>query len=127
MTHYILTADSFSEQKANGSARGERYERMQRCPDLFLIVFYSWGEFDRALSVSRDMLIMRKTLSLRDFPPLPHYETSKTTCPLYFFKCQYTGALGRDTESAWKTEQDRTTLTAVLKRLKKEKNKSTQK
>ena len=44
-----------------------RYECMQRFPDLF-IVFYSWKEFGRAPSVSRNMLTVRKTLSLRDFP-----------------------------------------------------------
>lgn len=59
------TSDHLNKNSwAEGKKR--RYECMQRFPNLF-IIFYWWKELCCALSVSRNMLIMRKTLSLRDF------------------------------------------------------------
>lgn len=63
------------------SRKKRRYECMQRFPDLF-IVFYSWKEFGHALSVSRNRLTVRKTLSLRDFPS---HLNVQTIFPLVFF------------------------------------------
>lgn len=50
----------------------QRKKDMKACRDFsrsFSESFIHVKEFARALSVSRNMLIMRKTLSLRDFPP----------------------------------------------------------
>lgn len=62
----LIPCQIISTKNSLAGDKRRRYECMQRFPDLF-IVFYSWKEFGRALSVSRNMLIVRKTLSLRDF------------------------------------------------------------
>lgn len=79
-----------SPKNVERSRKKCRYECMQRFSDLF-IIFYSWKEIDHALSVSRNMVTVRKTLSLRDVP-----SNVQTSCPPHR---QYTRVLVRDTGS----------------------------